>query len=88
MRGFETCKECKYFIPCDVPKEATLHDYPTQRKDGFCHKVFPRGYTNAGKKGGYCWHGKHRCFQFEAKPDSPIMELYELLGMMEDEENE
>lgn len=65
MRGDETCRECKFYAPSDVPKEATAHDYPTQRKDGFCHKVFPRGYIGAGKPGGYVFSGKHHCFQFE-----------------------
>ena len=67
MNGFtDKCKDCKFFEPCDVPKEVTAHDYPTQRKDGFCHKVFPRGYTGAGKPGGYVFSGKPHCFQFEA----------------------
>lgn len=66
MNGFsDMCKDCKYFDPCDVPKEATVHDYPTQKKDGFCHKIFPRGYVGAGKPGGYVYSRKAACFQFE-----------------------
>ena len=69
MRGTETCRECKWYKECNVPKEATAHDYPTQKKDGFCHKIFPRGYVGAGKPGGYVFSGKHHCFQFERRED-------------------
>ena len=66
VNGFsDMCKDCKHFEPCDVPKEATVHDYPTQKKDGFCHKIFPRGYVGAGKPGGYVYSRKAACFQFE-----------------------
>lgn len=66
MNGFtDKCKDCRFFSFTDVPKEATVHDYPTHKKDGWCRKVIPRGYTNAGHEGGYRWHGQSRCFQFE-----------------------
>ena len=67
--GLETCRECKYFSFCDAPKEKTVYDYPTQRKDGYCSKIFPRGYIGSGKPGGYVFNGKLRCFQFEGKED-------------------
>lgn len=70
MTGMEKCRECFYFEPCDVPKEKTAGDYPTQRKDGFCHKKFPRGYIGAGKPGGYVFSGKNRCFQFEPRKEN------------------
>ena len=60
MRGNEKCYECKYFTRCDVPKEKK-----GLRNDGYCSKVFPRGYTNAGKPGGYKYSGDAHCFQFE-----------------------
>lgn len=69
MRGNEKCRECKHFTFCDVPKELTAMDYPPQRKDGYCHKIFPRGYVGAGKPGGYRWSGDHHCFQFEAREE-------------------
>lgn len=69
MSGIETCGECSYFKFCDVPKEKTVNDYPTQRKDGFCEKKFPRGYIGAGKPGGYMYSGKLHCFQFERRED-------------------
>lgn len=65
MSGLEKCRECKWFSFTDVPKEKTAHDYATQRKDGWCSKVFPRGYIGARKPGGYVFSGKLHCFQFE-----------------------
>lgn len=72
MSGLEKCAECKWFRYTDVPKEKTAHDYPTQRKDGWCSKVFPKGYLGAGKEGGYCFSGKLRCFQFDKRDESQI----------------
>lgn len=72
MKGSEKCRDCCYYSPCDVPKEATAYDYPTQRKDGWCSKVFPRGYLGAGKPGGYVFSGKSHCFQFEQKESEQV----------------
>lgn len=72
MIGNEKCRDCRYFSYCDVPVNVTRNDYPTQKRNGFCSKVFPRGYTNAGKHGGYKWSGQAYCFEFEQNGDEQM----------------
>ena len=64
------CKHCLYFKETDVPenKRKGSYIYPGQEPDGRCSKIFPRGYTNAGRDGGYVWSGKHACWLIEVKP--------------------
>lgn len=63
-RNRDRCQDCRYFSWRDhVPQE---DQRPCgQDLDGWCSKIFPRGYVGAGKPGGKVWHGKPKCFQFE-----------------------
>ena len=61
------CKDCVYFSFREYGKE---DQRPFgQDLDGWCAKVFPRGYVGAGKPGGKRWHGSGTCFQFELRKD-------------------
>lgn len=76
MNGFtDKCFECKYFSYVD---KAAFNLEPKKYgrfRDGLCNKVFPRGYTNSGKKGPWIkWSGQAACFQFEPKDNINIKE--------------
>ncbi len=62
------CKDCVYFSFRDYGKE-DLRPFG-QNMDGWCGKIFPRGYIGAGKPGGKTWHGKTPCFQFELRDNN------------------
>lgn len=60
------CKNCVYFEYRDVPETIRRKDY-FFIKDGYCTKIFPRGYVGAGKPGGWRCSHENTCFQFELK---------------------
>lgn len=62
------CRDCKYFSFRDhVP---LMDQRPFgQHLDGWCSKIFPRGYVGAGKPGGKRYHGDTPCFQYEWRGD-------------------
>lgn len=61
------CKTCLYFDTRDVP-EIVRRNYGNYAiPDGYCTKIFPRGYTGAGKEGGYVSQYKMACFQYERR---------------------
>lgn len=62
------CVNCRYFSFREYGKEDCRPF--GQNLDGYCNKVFPRGYVGSGKPGGKRWHGSHTCFQFELKEDT------------------
>ena len=73
-RGIENCADCRYF---SYRESVPLADQRLfgQHLDGWCSKIFPRGYIGAGKPGGKVWHGKMHCFQFEEREDDGQMEM-------------
>lgn len=77
-RDRDRCRDCRYFSYRDhIPQE---DQRPWgQDLDGWCSKIFPRGYVGAGKPGGKVWSGKNRCFQFApATEDDDQMTLEEV----------
>jgi len=61
------CKNCVYFEYREYGKEYVR---PFGRNlDGWCNKIFPRGYVGAGKPGGKRFHGEATCFQFELREE-------------------
>ena len=94
--NFARCKHCIYYEEQPVQKEKQNgpYVYPGEEPDGFCNRIFPRGYTNAGKPGGYVWSGKHACWLIELKkeyrpigedPSHPFAESV-MMGRVEIEE--
>lgn len=73
------CRECRYFSYRESVPLADQRPWG-QHLDGWCSKIFPRGYVGAGKPGGKVWSGKNVCFQFaerEAKEeDAGQLSLY------------
>ena len=67
MSGLE---HCAYFSWREHIPEQELRSHTYDPPDGYCSKIFPRGYVGAGKPGGNCYHGKMRCFQFEPKEET------------------
>ena len=66
MNGFtDKCVDCTYFSWRDYVPDKDMQRYDPP--DGYCAKVFPRGYAGAGKPGGNVYHLKRACFQFEGK---------------------
>ena len=63
----EKCKDCKYFSWRDHVPENEMKRYAPP--DGYCGKIFPRGYAGAGKPGGTVFHGKPACFQYEPREE-------------------
>ena len=61
-----TCKNCKYCQERSYTQEEKLLR-PYDPPDGYCTKIFPRGYVGAGKPGGKVNRNKRACFQFEPK---------------------
>lgn len=62
------CRNCIYFEYKDVPKrvrDGWIYFPP----DGYCNKIFPRGYIGAGKPGGWRCGYSPTCFQFELKEE-------------------
>lgn len=60
----DKCKDCAYFSWREHVPPSDQRPFG-QHLDGYCSKIFPRGYVGAGKPGGNAWHGKMHCFQFE-----------------------
>lgn len=77
MNGnLDKCFECKYFSWRDtVPEKDCKMYWPL---DGYCSKIFPRGYVGAGKPGGAVHHSKPACFQFEPAVSEGQMTMEEL----------
>lgn len=68
-RNRDRCRDCRYFSYRESVPLADQRPFG-QHLDGWCSKIFPRGYVGAGKPGGKVWSGKNRCFQFApAKED-------------------
>lgn len=65
----DKCEDCLYFSYREHVPESEWKSRPFDPPDGYCRKIFPRGYVGAGKPGGNVFHGKMRCFQFEKKED-------------------
>ena len=57
------CKDCIYCEDRDYTKQER-ESRPYDPPDGYCTKIFPRGYVGAGKPGGPIYKGKSTCFQF------------------------
>lgn len=67
------CENCVYFEYREYGKEDAR---PFGRNlDGWCSKIFPRGYVGAGKPGGKRFHGEPTCFQFELRPEAEQMKM-------------
>ena len=57
------CYQCKFFAyRIDAP---TRKDLIFNKPDGWCSKVFPRGYTNSGRENGWVYSLKSACNLFE-----------------------
>ena len=65
------CQDCAYFSWRDHVPLADQRLFG-QHLDGYCSKIFPRGYVGAGKPGGNVYHGKSACFQY--RPKNEMME--------------
>lgn len=63
------CRDCEHFSYRDSIPKSDLRPFG-QSLDGYCNKIFPRGYVGAGKPGGPVWSGKDRCFQFTEKEET------------------
>lgn len=60
------CRNCKYFQEVqDIPKDVFNKYGPYDKPDGWCSKIFPRGYVGAGKAGGWKRGNCNGCFQYE-----------------------
>ncbi len=70
MSVLDRCRECLYFSWRDHVPLADQRPFG-QHLDGYCRKIFPRGYVGAGKPGGNVWSGKSACFQFEPREQDP-----------------
>jgi len=64
------CRDCKYFEFRSYPDQE--HLAPWERIDGWCRKIFPRGYVGAGKPGGKKRSVDRACFQFD---EADVIEL-------------
>ena len=68
MKGFtDKCKDCRFFSLRDYVPERERIGYAT--RDGYCSKVFPRGYAGKGREGGPVRRMQAACFQFEEGED-------------------
>ncbi len=74
-RGSYKCIDCIYFSPRECT-EKERQERPYDPPDGWCNKIFPRGYVGAGKPGGKIHRYQSSCFQFEAQ-DKNQMRLEE-----------
>lgn len=78
-RNRDRCRDCRYFSYRESVPLADQRPFG-QHLDGWCSKIFPRGYVGAGKPGGKVWSGKNRCFQFApATEDDEQMTLEEVI---------
>lgn len=73
-RNRDRCRDCRYFSYRESVPIADQRPFG-QHLDGWCSKIFPRGYVGAGKPGGKVWNGKNKCFQFEEREeDGPLFQ--------------
>lgn len=62
------CEDCFWFSWREHVPLADQRPFG-QHLDGYCSKIFPRGYVGAGKPGGNVYHGKNACFQYRPKEE-------------------
>lgn len=54
-RNRDRCRDCTYFSYRDHVPQADQRPFG-QHLDGWCSKIFPRGYVGAGKPGNVTCH--------------------------------